>query len=136
MTPAYMPDNVKVWYFAFHPPGKKDWLQRWGHVDAFGMSASGAWVFLLPERRRIKIFVENHPPTIDIMFADLLSRTDVLRVETQRDFNLPPINMHSCASICGALVGIRAFTPHGLRKKLLRNGAERINGHKQQSESA
>lgn len=121
------PENVVRWYFAFH---ERDWSDPWsimGHVDAFGMTDTGIWVFLYPQRRGFKIMVCKDEAAIDTLFADALYHAHVIRYDHPGELTLPPLTIYSCAAVCGHLVGIRAFTPKGLKRKLLRNGAEAIN---------
>lgn len=121
------PENVVRWYFAFHKP---EWrpISAWmGHVDVFCMTETGVWVFLYPQRTGFKIMVCKEEEAIDALFADALYHAHVLRYDTPGEFVLPPLTVYSCAAVCGHMVGIRAFTPRALKRKLLRNGAEAIN---------
>lgn len=122
-----LPAEINRWYFTFLPPKPSDPFQFFGHVDAFGMADNGTWVFLYPRRDSFTIRVCQSDYAIDDLFSIALHEGHVLRYDHPGVFRLPPIGIYSCARVCGHFVGIRAFTPWGLKRKLLRNGAVEIN---------
>jgi hypothetical protein len=127
MREAGVPENVSRWYFAFHAPSKESLWHRLGHVDAFGMSDTGVWIFLYPERQRFRVMVAKEDQAIDTLFAHALHVAEVIRYEHPTELTLPAFGPYTCASFCGHLVGIRAFTPWGLKRTLLRNGGVSLN---------
>ena len=51
----------------------------------------------------------------------------ILRLPNERKPLFPLHFPMNCATVVGQIVGVRAFTPRGLRRKLLANGAEVIH---------
>jgi hypothetical protein len=118
-----------VWYFAFYGT-ERDPRSWFGHVDMWGFDPdTDSWVFLSPSYSSMPVEVTHIAEEVDALFAARLSLArHVLRYDRAAVKNaLPPVTVQTCASICGHVVGLRAFTPWGLRRKLLANGAEVLN---------
>lgn len=116
-------------YFVFWP---RSWRQpeTWlSHVDVVAVTSAQEWLFLMPRRRRFSVAVERENAGIDAAFAEMLAGASmVLRMEGQKAGPVhPPIAPLTCASIAGHIAGVRAWTPRGLQRKLLKNGAEVIH---------
>ena len=122
-------------YFGFHRPyfrnlkGRIDprgWL---GHCEVWGCNEDGTWLVLDPQGQGCKILVTHR---YDDVAAQLKARLDlcesILRIPAREpSFALPLHGPMTCASICGALVGIRALVPASLRRRLLAQGAEVVH---------
>ena len=126
--------NVLEWYFAFHPAapirdalmGRAEWLKVFPHVEAFGYTRDGTWVFFNPQGRRTLIFVTHHRDEIDDMIAGRLAVcSDVWKIDANADqISMPVLRPHlHCVTQCAALMGWRAYSPAAFRRKLRKNGA-------------
>jgi hypothetical protein len=116
-------------YVAFHPP-RPGW-ERWGHVEAFGRDPSGVWFFLDPTRFGLRLKFAIDAAAVDAEFAERLATADmVFRLPRTAPLDgRPMLCPYTCASVVGALIGIRAWTVEGLRLKLLASDAEVIRAY-------
>lgn len=119
------PWEPRVTFFAFY--GRDHHPASWlGHCSMWGVTKDDTWLFLDPERKALRIQVAHIAEEVDhllayrIALAKTIIRYDVPRIE----WTLPAMSLHTCASVCGAAVGIRAWSPAALQRKLLRNGGE------------
>ena len=123
---------IVEWFFGFHAPrlrgfeGKIDFRYWLGHCEAWGYTADDTWIFLDPQGKGFKIRVMHK---YDDVMCQLEARyaicESILKIKNDEpEFGLPPVCVMSCASVCGALVKIRALLPSTLKRKLLTNGAE------------
>jgi hypothetical protein len=127
--------NVVEWHFGFHRPyirnihGKLDYRGIFGHCEAWGYTEDETWVFLDPQGLGFHIRIAHRLEDVQDAWAARIALCDsILRIKADDPkFALPLHGQMTCASICGALVGIRALLPSALRRKLLRNGAEVIH---------
>lgn len=120
--------NVRAYYFAFYEPSGEGFYGVFPHVEAFGYTDDGSWLFLDPRRQITQVSVLHKIEEVDEAIALRLDRADlVLRYDRRHPRTVPPLMPQTCASVCGHLVGVRAWTVGGLRKKLLQNGAEVIS---------
>lgn len=116
------------WFFGFHDAWRdpRGWF---GHCEAWGYNEDQTWVFLDPQSAGLRVTaLHRHDDVLDAIAARYDRCRLILKVKTSRDFVIPPAGFHSCASICGALVGLRALFPSGLERKLLATGAEVAHG--------
>ena len=106
-----------------HPPG---WL---GHCEAWGYDEDETWTFLDPQAKGV--FVRSfykRDDVLDQLNARFALCRSILRVPAREpSFRFPLHGPMTCASICGALVGIRALAPSGLHRKLTAIGAVEIH---------
>lgn len=101
-----------------------------GHVDIWGWTADGTWLFLDPQSLGSRVHVCH---AYDDVQAQLKARYDlcdlILRIPADDPkFLIPIFPPLTCASMCGHLLGIRALLPSTLRRKLLAKGAEVVHG--------
>jgi hypothetical protein len=117
-TPLY-------WYFGFYDR-TQDPLRWWGHCDAWGVTKDDTWLFLDPNRTGTHVQVAHIAEEVEYLMAlRLAAAREVILYRAPRSLlSVPPLSLHTCASICGSVVGLRAWTPEALKRKLLRNGGE------------
>jgi hypothetical protein len=115
----------KIWYFAFYPRRKKI-FEWWGHVDMWGVTRDDTWVFLDPARAIFQIQIAHKSEEVNGLMAERFANAEMVLRYTAAPIKhrLPPLGFLTCASICGHTIGLRAWTPLQLKRKLLRNGAE------------
>lgn len=122
-------------YFAFHRRAtahevlrEGKWTAMFGHVEAFGYTIDETWFFLDPRCRRTDLKITHmHDEVERLLTEKFTAAREVLRYTGEPvAFRAPLHGPMNCVTQCAALVGIRAFTPHGFRKRLLRNNAEVI----------
>lgn len=124
------------WFVAFHRPafrnhaGKIDPRCWFGHCDIYGYDDDQTWVFIDPMGDGARV---TAPYKHDDVMLDLWAKNEqaylILRMKP-RKFRLPFHGLLTCASVCGMFLGIRAFLPSGLRRKMLRLGAEIVHESK------
>lgn len=129
---------IVEWFFGFHLPrfrnfkGRIDPRYWFGHCEAWGYNADDTWIFIEPESRGLKIKVlHRYDEVVEELEARFLICNAIVKVENQqKEFSLPPATIMTCAALCGALVATRALIPKGLKRKLLKNGAELVHERK------
>lgn len=126
---------ILEWFIGFYRPafrsetGQINWRTWFGHVEIWGYTIDDTWVFYDPQSRGGRMIITHHH---DDVLDQLRARNDlcdtILKLPGDPKKDLFPIYPPmTCASIVGHLIGVRAFTPAGLRRKLLANGAEVIH---------
>ena len=116
-------------YGAFRNYQGKIYLQGWfGHVEIWGYTRDDTWLFLDPQASGPIIIVEHrHDDVMDQLNARHALCDLILRLPNERKPLFPLHFPMNCATVVGQIVGVRAFTPRGLRRKLLANGVEVIH---------
>lgn len=136
--------QVNHWYAVFQPPSWRwsreraereiaeyGWLRAYagrffGHVEVVGRTDDDTWIFYNPTFAGSIVEIEHRHDTVLRYLEFIYDGNLVLEVGPARlvPFHLGPAM--NCATICGNILGFRAFTPAGLKRKLLRNGAKVI----------
>lgn len=126
---------MRTLFFGFHAPyfrnleGRIDPRGWFGHCEVWGVTDDDTWMFMDPQGAGCHILVTHHHDDVEAQLAarmDLCSH--ILRLPARTPaFAFPLHGMMTCASICGATVGIRAWRPAQLRRKLQAIGAEVIH---------
>lgn len=126
--------DVLCWWIALHPPtslrkvlrGEESWRCLFGHVECYGLTRDATWVFYNPEGTRCRMQITHHHDEVVEMIAERRARASlILKVEPdEREYRWPIFPPMNCATQVGALLGRRAWTPRGLMRMLLRDGAE------------
>lgn len=125
---------ILEWFVGFHYGAFRNHLgliypQGWfGHVEIWGYTKDDTWLFLDPQASGPIIVVEHrHDEVMDQLNARHALCDLILRLPNERKPLFPLHFPMNCATVVGQIIGIRAFTPRGLRRKLLANGAEVIH---------
>lgn len=118
----------EFFYFVFHHrpsiahirSGEASWTQYFGHVEAMGYTIDDTWFFYDPARYRTKLLITHLYDEVEEIMGEKFSRArEVIKIEATGRFAFPLHFPMNCVTQCAALVGIRAFTPNGFRKRLL-----------------
>jgi hypothetical protein len=119
--------NIQTWYFIFHPASFTPWYGFFGHVEACGVTGDGTWFFFNPARTGGEVAIHFKHDDVNLALALAFERGLVIRTEKtfKTIFQIWPLM--TCASVCAHMVGLRAFSPAGFKRKLLKNGAEIIH---------
>jgi hypothetical protein len=127
--------SIETWYFAFHAPRAPwqaggTWYSSLGHVEAFGYTKDDTWVFFDPQGRGTTLVVTHlHDEVEDLMAEKFQASELILRIPANTDrLIIPYRGPLTCVSQCASLMGWRAYSLGGFRRKLLANGAEVIHG--------
>ncbi|MGL6209112.1 MAG: hypothetical protein ACRC14_04695 [Paracoccaceae bacterium] len=123
------------WFFGFHAPYLRNYLGRidlrgtFGHCEAWGYNEDETWTFVDPLGAGMRITsLHRHDDVTDALHARFLICDSILKIASpSRHFRVPLHGPMTCASVCGALVGVRALVPASLKRKLIRNGAEIVH---------
>ena len=123
--------NLLEVYFGFHAPGFRNHTGRidprcWlGHVEVWGYTEDGTWLFLDPAGAGMSVTViHRHEAVVDALGHRMRACDSILRMEgAPPSFALPIHGLLTCASIAGQLVSVRALLPWTLKTRLLRKGA-------------
>lgn len=120
--------DVLEWYFGFHAPHNQTKWGFLGHVEVFGYTGDETWFFLDPTAKKTKLTITHHHDQVEALIAEKFTIcSEVIRTTHSEEF-LHPIHFNmNCVTQCAALIGIRAFTPWGFRRKLLANNAKVIH---------
>jgi hypothetical protein len=132
---------IQEWYFGFFKPtfrnisGKIDFRCWFGHVCMFGYSEHQTWVFFDPKGAGPAFIVSHMKDEVDLQLHAHFAVCDaILRMPARNAYySIPLHGPLTCASICGYMVGIRAWFPATLKRKLLAKGAEVIHGPERRS---
>lgn len=123
-------------YFGFHRGATLSeirrgaaWTMWFGHVEAWGYTVDETWWFLDPASHSTRLLITHRKDEVEQLMADRFNAcSSVLRYSGDTlDFGVPIHGPMNCVTQCAALIGIRAFTPAGLQRKLLAVGAEVIH---------
>lgn len=130
-------DIVEI-YFAFHRPatlkeiwsGKASLRSIFGHVEAFGYTIDDTWFFYDPSGTHSKLLITHLHDEVNTLLAERVERSrEIFRMPHDPDYYRAPIHgPMNCVTQCAALIGWRAFTPRGFRKRLLKSNAEMVHG--------
>lgn len=117
---------MKDWYIIFEKP-RLGWRSFLGHVRLAGydidrFSGTPTWVFLDPAFTGTQIDILYRPDDVQEALAYFFSTGLVLRIPAKTGGG-PPLGLLTCASMVASMAGYRAFTPWGLKRQLLRDGA-------------
>lgn len=121
--------NIHEWYVVFTPPSLKSVFSMFGHVTLCGYAfdqTSTTWLFYDPAWKGADVKILYRHDEVTKAASSMFSRGTVLRIENQGNRVAPIWPMMNCATIVAHMIGYRAFTPWGLKRQLLRNGAEVI----------
>ena len=126
--------NVMQWYFGFHPSARP-WARGasaymlFGHVEAFGYTQDDTWLFFDPQGRRTTVLITHrHDAVNDLLAQRYINCHTIIRINAGTDRVINPLRgPTTCVSQCAALMGWRAYTLGGFRRKLLANGGEVIH---------
>lgn len=122
---------ITGWFFGFTKPWRNP-VGIFGHVEAWGCDEDRSWVFIDPRAAGMMVNVFYRFEDVeDLLTLKNQECSEILWLPAPiGQFSFPIHGMMTCASICGSLVGLRALSPWGLRRKLLANGAEIVHGQK------
>lgn len=123
--------NIHEWYVTFKAPSLESPLTILGHVMLCGYAfdeTSTTWMFFDPAWKGAQIELLYKHDEVQNAIASMFSRGTVLRIANSGNRIAPIWPTMNCATIVAHMIGYRAFTPRGLKRQLLRNGAEVI-GH-------
>ena len=136
--------NIAEIYFGFHRPatlreiwsGAATWTQGLGHVEAWGYTIDETWFFFDPNRHRARLEITHLHDEVEHLLQEKFTRcAEIIRYAGEaKDFRVPLHGPMNCVTQCAALIGLRAFTPKGFRKKLLAIDAEVIHGFRTRRE--
>lgn len=127
--------NVEEWFFGFHRratvteivTGQSVYTSIFGHVEAWGYTIDGTWVFFDPRARSTIMDITHIHDEVNERLSERFLRCDMILKIEHRDGSVrfPLARPHfNCVTQCSALIGLRAYTLGGFRDSLLKNGAE------------
>lgn len=128
-------DLLRSWNVFFSDGERPGWLARlllargFRHVEAAAYFADQErWVFVVPSRRRMAVHVMREEESAGV-YAAMVERASVVLRFDGRAARVEMPAVCGCVGAVKALLGIRAraFTPFGLFRHLLREGAETIH---------
>lgn len=116
--------HVIEWYVGLQKPHYNNIAGIFGHVTAWGYTMDDTWVFLCLNRKRFDMTITHINEEVTWLIAQQLEASEVvLKIEPASQPRIPILPM-TCAAVVGHLVGIRAWTPKALKRKLLARNAE------------
>lgn len=116
--------NINTFYAVFRKP--KWGTGMFGHVEVCGVTDDDDWFFYNPGKKGGDLDLAYKKEQVELYLAVTFSDATVLRVDTPGPGTSPVVPLMSCASVVAHMLGFRAFTPWGLKRQLLRNGAKVI----------
>lgn len=98
----------------------------WGHVLAFAFDGR-SWVVVDPHLRFTEVFTLAPGAEFDAWIAEVAQVSEVWRIPGQRRASIMTPGLF-CVGTVKRLVGLRsgAFSPGGLRRDLMRQGAKQV----------
>ncbi|HEV7352583.1 MAG TPA: hypothetical protein VGN74_05580 [Brevundimonas sp.] len=109
------------WYVAIRPA-----RTPWGHVFAFAFDGR-SWIVVDPHLRFTEVFTLAPGAEFDAWVAGVRQVAEVWKLAGRREASVLTPGLF-CVGTVKRLVGLRsgAFTPRGLRRDLVRAGAEQV----------
>lgn len=99
----------------------------WGHVYAFALDPrTGVWIVIDPHLRWTRVFALTDGPEFDRWVVGVAAGADIYRIQGRGQ---APVGAGwFCVGTVKRLVGLRsgALSPRGLRRDLLRAGAQQV----------
>lgn len=129
--------NVEEMFFVFHHPvslrgavrGVDSWRCILGHVEMYGCTGDETWVTFDPRGSGFDLrALHRYDDVIDMIASKRAVAMVIVRFPRSlvRQYRAPIFPPANCAVACAALAGVRAFTPAGLLKSLVRRGGQVI----------
>lgn len=126
---------IERFFVGFYNPYLRDKAGRFdirgifGHCEIWGYTADATWLFMDPQAKGMQLRVTHHHDDVQRLLSFRVDNCDLILSIAATDpcFSIPPVSLMSCASVAGACLGIRAFLPSTLKRRLLRNGAEIVH---------
>lgn len=116
------------WYVGFWPSRNTSLWARLGHVEVWGYTEDDVWVFLDPQAVGLMIDVTYMHDEVEAHLAKRFANcSEIWRLSERRELTFPVMAPLCCPVWVGHVLGIRAFTLRGLRRKLRAIGAEKIH---------
>lgn len=125
---------IALWWFGFHPRDtiRDAWKKRqWSmftHVEAWGCTPDGAWLFFDPLAAGTRLEILADPDKVDEAMAKrFLLCESILRLPAPATrIRIPAHPTMNCVSQCAHLIGQRAYLPSTFHRILLSLGAKEI----------
>lgn len=125
---------INQWWVAFYAPrfrnhfGRIDPRGWFGHCEIYGCDNDQTWTFIDPRGEGLSVHtIFRQQDVLDELAARHELADLILKASPAEKFLIPLHPQMTCASVCGAVLGIRAWLPCTLRRKMLRKGAEVIH---------
>lgn len=127
---------MKARYVGFYRPVslREAWRRRdfsliFGHVEAWGCTEDDTWWFLDARGAGTLLTIEHRHDEVDLHLWARFECCDlILRVGHEPEPFRWPIHLTmTCASQVGHLLGVRAYLPSTLRRRLLARNAEVVH---------
>lgn len=116
--------NITTWYVCYQPPQIRDPRMWFGHIRMAGRTEDNTWFFMNPSFDGFDFdIVHRHDEVTDRLHITFHGNL-VFKLESVKPIRFHLMPIMNCATICAYLIGYRAFTPWGLKRKLLRNNVE------------
>ncbi|GIT90138.1 hypothetical protein JANAI62_03790 [Jannaschia pagri] len=125
---------ILEWFIGFMPPRASEPRMWFGHVEMWGYTDDEDWVFfdfnsILPEIR----IVHRHDDVLHLLTERNERCPEVWSYVPKSSVRVPVFPPMNCVTVCAHILGLRAWTPNGLRRTLRANGARKItNGHSEE----
>lgn len=128
--------RITEWYFGFHDRASFADLHKgasfqsiFGHVEAFGYTDDQNWLSFDPRGGGALVEVlHRHDDVEEFLASRFEVCAEIWRTEKTAKLLCPLHLPMNCVTQCAALIGLRAFTPKGFRRKLQKIGAEKVHG--------
>lgn len=129
--------QVLEWYVGFLPPALAPLRMIAGHVEMWGYTADETWVFLDFHSLRGEVLITHRHDEVERLLTERNERCpEVWRYSPERDLRFPLFPPMNCVTVCAHVLGLRAWSPAGLRRTLRRNGAVELkHGWSEQAEA-
>lgn len=114
-------------YVGFWRPHRRSMWGVLGHVEVFGYTRDQTWFFLDPRAPVTDIIVTHHHDEVEALLSHRFANcAEVWRLSERRTLRVPLLGPFNCVTTVSAVLGVRAYTMRGLRRRLRAIGAERI----------
>lgn len=119
---------IEEWYVGFWPRTRGDFWSCLGHVDVWGRTADGTWVFIDPQRIGTQVEVAHQYDRVNLLLtARFHGCEEIWRTTHHGSLRFPTPFPFYCISVVAHILGLRAWTYRGLRRRLRETGAECIH---------
>lgn len=119
--------QVLEWFIGISPPSRSSWRMWFGHVKMWGYTEDETWVFIDVNSLCADILVVHRHDDVERLLTDWNLRSgEVYCFQPGQHIKVPIFPPMNCAVFCAHVLGLRAWTPAGLRRTLRRHGAVEV----------
>lgn len=114
-------------YVGFWPRQYDSIWSVFGHVEVWGYTEGNTFFFIDPRQPVTDIIVTHFYEEIEALLFERHSKcSEIWRLSEPGKLRVPMLGPFTCVTVVASIIGCRAYTFRGLRRKLRAIGAEKL----------